>query len=208
MKVARYISGWMGIALCLMVAGGCRGRGERPQRELPTGLFQEGDLVFRRGTGWTSRVVLAADRSGAYSHVGILKRMDGKWCVIHAVPGEPDFRGDRDRVKLEGVERFFARDRAANGAVMRVSDAPEEALQAAEKALALFRAGMLFDHEYDLADTTKMYCTELIDYVYKREGVDLSEGRRSKINIPLFNGYYLLPSDIVQSPRLRLIYMF
>ncbi len=204
-----FISGLAGIAFCLLGLVSCRER-ERvwEPAELPTDLFQDGDLVFRRGMGFTSRVVLAADRDGAYSHVGILKRIDGKWCVIHAVPGEPDYQGDKDRVKVDAVETFFSRTRAANGAVMRVKKAPEQARRAAERALALARAGVLFDHDYDLTDTAQMYCTELIEFVYKKGGIDLSEGRLSKINIPLFNGDYLLPCDIAQSGKLCLIYKF
>lgn len=197
-----------GMSFCLFVSAGCKAGGARMAEDLPAGLFQDGDLAFRRGTGLTSRVVLAADKSGAYSHVGILKWMDGKWHVIHAVPGEPDYRGDEDRVKAEAIESFFARTRAASGAVMRVEDAPEPARRAAGHARRLFRAGVLFDHEYDLTDTVRMYCTELVDYVYKLEGVDLSEERLSKIDIPLFDGYYLLPNDIARSERLRLIYVF
>ena len=86
--------------------------------------------------------------------------------------------------------------------------APEQARRAAERALALARAGVLFDHDYDLTDTAQMYCTELIEFVYKKGGIDLSEGRLSKINIPLFNGDYLLPCDIAQSGKLCLIYKF
>ena len=132
----------------------------------------------------------------------------GKWCVIHAVPGEPDYKGDEDRVKMEPIEKFFSKKRASKGAVMRVEGETKCATKAAENAFLLFKAGILFDHEYDLTDTMKMYCTELIDHVYKKEGIDLSEGRLSRINMPLLSGDYLLPNDIAQSQKLRLIYIF
>ena len=44
-----------------------------------------------------------------YSHVGILKQIDNEWFVIHAVPDEPDFEGDTDRVKTDPLSRFFVR---------------------------------------------------------------------------------------------------
>ena len=161
-----------------------------------------------RGTGITSRIVLAADREGSYSHVGILKKENGKWHVIHAVPGEPDFKGDADRVKMETIEHFFEAGKAIRGAVMRVSKDSTVACKAAKNALNLFLKRVPFDHSYNLNDTTEMYCTELIDYVYRKEGVDLPEGRISSINIPGLRGDYLLPNDIVQSKRLCLIYYF
>ena len=179
------------ILFLTLVLVGCQGSSDKetPPVELPQELFRDGDIAFRRGTGITSRVVLAADREGAYSHTGILKKKAGQWYVIHAVPGEPDFKGDPDRVKMETVEVFFEKRKAVNGE-------------------HLYESHVLFDHDYDLADTTKMYCTELIDFVYRKEGIDLPEGRVSHVNIPGFRGDYLLPNDIAQSKRLCLIYYF
>ncbi len=185
-----------------------RNKSKKQSVDLPQELFRNGDIVFRRGTGITSRIVLAADREGSYSHVGILKKENGKWHVIHAVPGEPDFKGDADRVKMETIEHFFEAGKAIRGAVMRVSKDLIVACKAAKNALNLFLKRVPFDHSYNLNDTTEMYCTELIDYVYRKEGVDLPEGRISSINIPGLRGDYLLPNDIVQSKRLCLIYYF
>ena len=193
---------------CLFAPAGCGKGGRQAPENLPVEQFRDGDLAFRRGMGLTSRAVLAADRRGAYSHVGILKQLDGTWCVIHAVPGESDTRSGEERVKVDALDVFFARSRAASGAVMRVEAAQEQACRAAQRALALYQAGVLFDHAYDLSDTVRMYCTELVEHVYKREGIDLSEGRRSRVDIPLFDGEYLLPHDIAQNEGLRVIYEF
>ena len=198
------------ILFLTLVLVGCQGSSDKetPPVELPQELFRDGDIAFRRGTGITSRVVLAADREGAYSHTGILKKKAGQWYVIHAVPGEPDFKDDPDRVKMETVEVFFEKRKAVNGAIMRVSGDSVARYRAATHAEHLYESHVLFDHDYDLADTTKMYCTELIDFVYRKEGIDLPEGRVSYVNIPGFRGDYLLPNDIAQSKRLCLIYYF
>ena len=71
---------------CLFAPTGCGKGGKQSPEPLPVEEFRDGDLAFRRGMGLTSRAVLAADRRGAYSHVGILKQLDGTWCVIHATP--------------------------------------------------------------------------------------------------------------------------
>lgn len=181
---------------------------ERDMLLLPKELFREGDIVFRRGTGFTSRIVLAANKRGIYSHTGILKLYNGTWYVIHAVPGEPDFKGDVDRVKMEPIEHFFDIRKAVKGAVMRVQNDSLTACKAAFSAFRLFRNHVMFDHSYDLNDTTELYCTELIDYVYRKEGVDLPEGHITPVNIPGFNGDYLMPNDIAQSKHLCLIYYF
>lgn len=175
---------------------------------IPKNLLQEGDLVFRRGTGVASRIVLAADRKGTYSHVGILKKEEGEWYVIHAVPGEPDFEGEPDKVKMEPVDSFFTSPKAICGAVMRVNVDTLVCRKAAMRAEKFHKANTLFDHQYNLKDSTEMYCTELIDYVFKKEGIDLIEGRISKLNLPAFKGEYILPSDVTQSEKLCLIYYF
>ena len=196
--------------LFTLILAGCQGSPDKKTRllQLPQELFRDGDITFRRGTGITSRVVLAADREGTYSHTGILKKKDGQWYVIHAVPGEPDFKDDPDRVKMETVEVFFEERKAINGAIMRIAEDSASAYRAAVQAERLYHAHVLFDHDYNLADTTRMYCTELIDFVYKKQGIDLPEGRISHVNIPGFKGDYLLPNDIAQSTRLCLIYYF
>ncbi|EKU92025.1 YiiX/YebB-like N1pC/P60 family cysteine hydrolase [Bacteroides oleiciplenus] len=197
------------LILALTLAG-CQASSDKetPSAQLPQALLRDGDIAFRRGTGIASRVVLAADREGSYSHTGILKKKKGQWYVIHAVPGEPDFKDDPDRVKMEPIETFFKKRKVVNGAIMRVQEDSIAACRAAIHAERLYDAHVLFDHDYDLADTTKMYCTEFIDFVYKKEGIDLPEGRISHVNIPGFRGDYLLPNDIAQSKRLCLIYYF
>ena len=75
----------------------------------PETLLHEGDLVFRKGTGLVSRAVLSADGKGTYSHIGIVVRDGNEWKVVHAVPGEPDYEGEPDRVKIENVQEFFGK---------------------------------------------------------------------------------------------------
>jgi hypothetical protein len=79
---------------------------------------------------------------------------------------------------------------------------------AAREAERLARTALAFDHDYDLDDTTRMYCTEIVWRVFDRAGVDVTEGSRSKVNMPGFRGLYILPTDIENNSRLELIYRF
>jgi len=114
MEMKTHVSLLKTILFLTLVLVGCQGSSDKAPLpiELPQELFRDGDIAFRRGTGITSRAVLAADREGAYSHTGILKKKAGQWYVIHAVPGEPDFKDDPDRVKMETVEVFFEKRKA------------------------------------------------------------------------------------------------
>ncbi len=169
--------------------------------------LEEGDLVFRRGTGTKSRAVLHADSMGAYSHVGIVvKRVNG-FSVIHITPGERQKGDTVDRVKTETLGEFWSNQKAVHGAVYRLSS--RNAGHAASlQAIRLLRKGVLFDHDYRLNDTTRMYCTEFVWYAYGKAGTDISAGKRSRINMPVYGGIYLLPSDIYLNPEFKLIFSF
>ena len=193
----------------------CGARAEKVRDfTLIVSVLQQGDIVFRRGTGMVSHAVLAADRGGAYSHTGIVVEEEGVLKIVHIVPGEADPDGVKDRIKAESPEMFFAPDRAVEGAVMRIQDEQgmenggEVAARAARRALMLVSAGIAFDHDYDLEDTTRMYCTEFLQYVFEREGCDLTDGARSRISVPGFTGDYILPTDIQHSRHVKPIYRF
>ena len=116
--------------LALVVFVSCSGTGF--VSILPDGCkLKAGDLVFRRGNGITSRAVLMADQRGGYSHVGIVVDSCGKMMVVHAVPDEPDYEGDIDRVKMETPEKFFLSVNAKIGEVKRLKGDTATAARAA-----------------------------------------------------------------------------
>lgn len=195
--------GLLGFTLFALI--GCRSGGQPHLKEYtPLG----GDLVFRRGTGVKSMAVLQADSSGLYSHVGIVIETDSGFRVVHVTPGERKHNETTDRIKQESLTEFFAPDKAQTGAVMRWRGSSESPEAAAEEAKRLWRMGIEFDHDYNLKDSTEMYCTELVWHVYRRAGIDLSQGRRSEANVPLFSDRYIFPSDIYQHPHLELVTRF
>ena len=87
------------------------------------------------------------------------------------VPGEPDYEGEPDRVKIENVQEFFGKEKAVAGALMRFTEDSLVAIKAARKAIEVCDRRTLFDHTYNLEDSTAMYCTELVYFVYKYAGV-------------------------------------
>lgn len=175
---------------------------------LPSGCeLQEGDVVFRRGGGLTSQIVLAADAKGNYSHIGIVVDSAGIKMIVHAVPDEPDFEDDVDRVKLDRPDHFFSTEYTIIGEVCRPRDS-EIAKKAAKTALAQYKKGVLFDHDYNDEDTTKMYCTELVVYSFRKAGHEIIGKERHEIGFPFLNAKCIFPSDIYASDYLESIYMF
>ena len=49
-------------------------------------IVKEGDIVFRRGEGVVSRIVLAGDINGKYSHIGMIINENDTLKVAHSVP--------------------------------------------------------------------------------------------------------------------------
>lgn len=195
------------LLLCAVI---CACKKNAPASILPDNCrLQAGDVVFRKGGGTTSRFVTFADNGGTYSHVGIAVDSAGTVMIVHAVPGEPDFKGDPDRVKMETPQKFFSSVNAVCGEVRRLRTDTAAARRAALYAMQVYRRGTLFDHDYDDGDTTKMYCCELVEAAYMHAGKTLTGGRRHNLNFPgVKTGLCILPSDILESPGLMKVISF
>jgi hypothetical protein len=163
-----------------------------------TGL-RNGDLLFRNGCGYESKVVTNLS-SGNYSHIGMAYRAPSGWCVIHAVPGEAA-EGEPEYLKCESIDEFYRVDRAKAGARARVNCTDSVADAATRHAMQLVERRVVFDNDYDLDDSSQLYCTELIRLVYAGCGVDLCEERWHKAPI-IAKGSVIYPEDIWQSPLL------
>lgn len=192
---------WMMVLICL--SGACSA--PTASSVMPDGLqLRQGDIVLRRGLGVASKVVLAADDGGEYSHVGIVAQCGDTLYVVHAVP----FEGEQDRVVMELPERFFSTSNAVSGVVLR-SGCHSVARAAARHALSICLRGTLFNHDYDDSDTTRMYCSQLVEHAYSHAGMPLTQGVRHHISLPGFHlQHVILPSDFIRSPVLKVVCRF
>ena len=168
--------------------------------------FYEGDIVFRRGKGLNSEAILYAD-GGNYSHVGIVVNYLGKKMIVHAVPQEREYEDDMDRIKMDSIQDFFSKEKALVGAICRPYD-KSICKRSARLAIELYNKKILFDHDYDSSDTSKLYCTELLMFIYNKCGRKLVDRDGHDINFPLIKHKVFLPSDIYNSKQLKLIKQF
>ena len=169
--------------------------------------LKAGDVVFRRGSGFTSQAVLLAEKGGAYSHTGIVVDSADVLMIVHAVPGEPEFEGDEDRVKMEYPESFFHPLKASQGAVYRHVDSCV-AQQAAVRALQTYWRHPLFDHDYDDTDTTRLYCTELVIHAFSQTASPLKDIRHQHLHLVGFEADCILPSDVLGCKDLKQVATF
>jgi len=195
------------LLLGLLGLMGCRGRQTVATDLLPDTLrLQPGDVVFRRQTGLTSRVVMMSDREGIFSHTGIVVDSAGRLMVVHAVPGESRRSDEPDRVRMEPVGQFFAADATRAAGVCRPWHSAEGRVAAAY-AMRRYREGTLFDHDFNNDDTTRLYCTQLVDLAYRQAGVRLVDTVTDVVDLPSFHYRCILPSQVLRSPRLRVIFI-
>lgn len=192
------------ICMALMATAMISCNGNNQNSIFPAGCeLRTGDIVFRRGGGISSHAVMMADINGRYSHVGIVVDSAGKKMIVHAVPGEPDFEGDPDRVKMDTPENFFSVTNANAGEVKRLRGDTLTPIKAAAFAMEIYRRYTLFDHDYDDSDTTKMYCCEIVEFAYAKAGRSLAGTVRHDIKLPGLNAFHcMLPSDICNSKLL------
>lgn len=175
-------------------------------------LFQRklrsGDLVFRKGRSMVSNLVMMSDPHGSYSHVGIVVVENRKVMVVHITPGENATPNTPDVIKKESLHTFFGEDKATAGCAMRCTKARTAEKKISQRTYELLNRELCFDSNYNLEDTTKMYCTELIWNIYKSAGINLVNNHISIINLPLLKGPVILPSDVASNPTLKVIAQF
>lgn len=176
--------------------------------KIPIEKLQAGDIAFRRGESIASEVVLYNDIDGRYSHVGLVVETDSGLMVAHSVPGETSTQETIDVIQIEHINHFFEPKVSVRGEIMRMNlDSAQRHLL---NILALKKVDdkVPFDHNYDLSDTTKLYCTELLQLLFKNIGIDLAQGRITPINVPGLSNNYIMPSDIYNNNNLKTIFYY
>jgi len=149
------------LALLLTLAA-CHRTTEEQSRppEPDDSLLQTGDLVYRFGNGVYSAYFRdMSQHEKRYSHVGIvvIPENNGPTQVVHAEAN--DYTG-QGKVRTESLAKFLKE--AHDWAVYRVVADEKTGRNIAGKAMWYHSRQVPFDLEFDAADTTAFYCTELV----------------------------------------------
>jgi uncharacterized protein YycO len=167
-----------------------------------------GDVVFRLGDSSESNAIMVADSEADYSHVGIAVCCHGKMKIIHACPSDHFEINVNNYIRLDSPDAFFDNKVCLQGAVYRCPNS-DIAVKAADVAKELYEKKIPFDFNFDINDTTAMYCTELIDFAFKKAGVSLTDNKLHDVDIPgTFVPNCLLISDLQKSDKLEIISSF
>ena len=135
--------------------------------ELNPELFQSGDVILRRGRSLVSALISRSFPQGQQmSQCGILISEYGSWKVIHSISGRID---KRDGIRIDTLADFLSQARP--GMALHISpgfEVDRELL--VDRAKHYLAQQSPFDHDYDLNDSEKLYCTELVRAVYLDAG--------------------------------------
>lgn len=121
-------------------------------------FLQNGDLIYRKGNGYFSnRFKDFSENEKIYSHVGIVQKTTDSVFVIHAEASELTGIG---YVKKENVSIFL--EGIHQWAICRINTTSENKDAIAAAALYFHIAKTPFDLNFDVADTSAVYCSELV----------------------------------------------
>ena len=146
----------------------CQGNKQAPQTtSFDSSSFQEGDFIMRRGYGLVSTFI-AKNYGGTHqqSHVGIVVKREAKLSVIHSISKQ---LSNKEGVIEESLETFIADAQPVNLYIYspRPGSNPQRQL-IAKTAKRLAAANTPFDMEFNVQDTTQLFCTELVLYCLKK----------------------------------------
>ena len=151
--------------------------------------LQNGDLVFIRCRTWRSFIIRFIDNMDDYSHVGIVRIVNGVPNVIHASP-------EAEVVQLESLVDFMSPTNAEHSGVYRLKDSQLIAEAASLSAWNYFERKTSFDYKFDIKHDNALYCTELIWRAYEQAGIDLSVGEEDFLYDSAIYGKVLMPARL------------
>lgn len=183
------------VTLVIAVFVSCSSHQTTNKIKLDTTELQNGDLIFREGPSLNSKIVKSMIDS-KFSHVRIVYKSKGRWMVIHSVPDESE-SDETDFVKCEPIESFLDPSKAKSSKFMRVKCNNQQALNAVKYAISKADKKTLFDNDYDLNDTTRLYCTGLVWQAYKHQGINLIS-KFHKISLRGKTRQVIYPADLLQ----------
>ena len=159
---------------------------------VPEGGLRAGDVVLMRSHTWRAELVRLIDgqpRSRGFSHVGLLHEVrDGVPWLVHAVPGVGG------EVRLEPWPTIARGGESTQAVVYRAGALDAGAAHALQAELAA--RAVPFDPDFDHADASALYCTELVTHVHALSGNPaLEKGVRDR--------WAIFPGDLAAAPGLE-----
>jgi len=170
-------------------------------------MIKSGDLVFRQGRGIFSELFRnIGDVETQFSHVGIVYKEKKGVFAIHTEANELTGVGF---AKIEPLSNFVSNHNAIRYAFYRIEGLDNKRTKAVlRETLKYVRDKIPFDSDFNLRNSDRLYCTELVYKAYKSAGIRLV-GKPSIIQLPGFsnlkNFEAITIGQLVESPSVQFI---
>ncbi len=130
--------------------------------------LQTGDLIFRRGYGFVSTMILRMMREEyEVTHLGVVINRNDSLLVAHALSSKVS---DQDGLRFQDLESFVKHSHDSTILVTRLKEIDHLQQQKILTQLEFYLQKQLpFDHKFDYRDTTEHYCSELIWRIYEHK---------------------------------------
>lgn len=121
--------------------------------------IKDGDIILRHGYGFVSDMIVnTLNENFSVSHCAIVVKNDTNASVIHSVSQS---LSDFDGVQEQNLRRFINDSKKGSVIVLRYKGDNLNHL-IAERARYYLDKRVPFDNSFDINDSTKFFCTELI----------------------------------------------
>lgn len=125
--------------------------------------LKDGDIILRRGFGMVSDLIVTTmDEEYDISHCAIIVKDNKHFKVIHTVSQS---LSEFDGVQSQPLSRFISDSKVNSIIVVRLKGISDSAIS--QRAKYFLSKKIPFDHDFDINDSSKLYCTELIWKVIK-----------------------------------------
>lgn len=161
-------------------------------------LFENGDLILRKGRSLESFAVYLSDDESDFTHIGIVSKEQSKIYVIHITPSKNNL------VKKEGLEDFLSDKNTSRFSLIRPKFDLNTLNSVVGQANLFFKKKYTFDNQYDLKTDTELYCTELVYKAFLNAGITL-DVKPSNFNYVLGNHNIIMPSGFTNSSSFKKI---
>jgi len=171
--------------------------------ELPDSIFsliKPGDIIIRKGNGPLSAHIMSNTQE-EYSHCGIIVKEGDEWKVIHTIGGTSS-DDDIDGVQLLDLPEFVKHGADSMLFICRPVFADSLDTRIPPLAYKYLEDRIPFDHAFSMYTPEKLYCSELLYYIFKEvnNGQNVFEVRKQH------NSYLLLFSTFFDTKKFQPIF--
>jgi len=125
--------------------------------------IKDGDIILRHGYGMVSDLIVKTmNEEFDISHCAVIVKDSNHFNVIHSVSQS---LSDFDGVQIQSLSRFL-KDSKKNSIIISRFKGKSNSL-ISEKARFYLGKKIKFDNDFNIKDSTKFYCTELIWKILK-----------------------------------------